>query len=87
MSWSVSLVGTPEKVCQALDKYRENLRDFSLEEYEEALPGLKALVQANASDANNVVSLHANGHASRINGVKTHAQCQVSLTPLGRLAE
>lgn len=86
MSWSVSLVGTPEKVCQALDVYRKNLNGVSLEEYDEVLPGLKTIVQANASDYERVVHLEANGHSSRTGGVKTYASCNITLKPLGKLA-
>jgi len=76
MSWSVRLIGTPEKVVEALDKYGEGLSGQSKEEFDEAKPALVALVNGNVGS---MVDLSANGHASFTDGKKTSGSVSVGL--------
>lgn len=78
MSWSVTFIGKPKKVIDALDKHIESMGNYtpnpSKEEYEEALPHLKALIGLNIGE-NKIIKLSANGHAG--GGEKT---CNVTLS-------
>lgn len=78
MSYSVSFIGKPSKISEALSNYSEKLSGQSKQEYDEALPHLKALVESNVGDK--VVQINANGHASFTNGEKTEGHCQVTIT-------
>lgn len=78
MSWSVSLLGSPEGVGKELDAIGEGMAaGQSKDEYMEALPHLKGLV---ALAVGTSISLSANGHATITNGVKTYGSVQVTLT-------
>lgn len=64
MSWNVSLIGTPSKICRALEEESGNLTGQSKVEFDSALPALQDLVNQNfhADEAEPVVSLEASGH-------------------------
>jgi hypothetical protein len=47
MSWSVSFIGKPEKVAEALEKHSASLTGQSKIEFDEAKPHLVALVNNN----------------------------------------
>jgi hypothetical protein len=77
MSWSVSFTGQADEILQQLQEASANLTDRSKEEYDEVLPALKALVQANTTGR--TVSLQANGHATFSDDKKTGSECRVTL--------
>ena len=58
MSWSVSVMGVPEKVVQALDAYSETLSGQSLQEYEEAKTRLEFLTAQEADLVQSLDSLN-----------------------------
>ena len=63
MSWSVSFIGTPEKVIEALEKESTRLTDQSKKEFDFALPHLIGLIALNYGPGYfNAVKLEANGH-------------------------
>lgn len=68
MSWSISFVGKPEKVAEALEAYSSNLSDYSKEEYDNALPSMKGLVLSNFGNES-LVRITANGHGMKVDGV------------------
>lgn len=78
MSWSVSFIGTPNKVADALDKHSETLAGQSLVEYDDAKPHLINLVKGNVSQ---FVSVTANGHSIFTSGVKTGGNLSVKIEP------
>ncbi len=88
MSWSVTMMGTPPKVAEALREYANTLTGQSREEYEAAMPHLVALVEQNASPANphapgyqRLVHLQAGGHGSRDkDGNWVERNCAVTLS-------
>lgn len=67
MSWSISVIGTPENVCKALDEESGKLTGQSKVEFDDALPHLKAIVAQNFASAPYVcplIDLEASGHGS-----------------------
>jgi predicted transcriptional regulator len=62
MSWSVSMIGTPEKVAVALEEHAGTLTGQSKVEYEAAAPQLAALVRQNFAQVPMVVKIEAAGH-------------------------
>jgi hypothetical protein len=50
MSWSIQLVGTPEKVAEALQAHSGTLSGQCKVEYDDALPYLVGLVSNNFAD-------------------------------------
>lgn len=83
MSWSVSYIGSPEKVCAALDDYSTKLSGQSKEEFDEVLPNLKSLVSMNIGGQ--AIRLSANGHATIADGVKTYSHLGCEIVNLGRI--
>jgi hypothetical protein len=63
MSWSVSFIGKPEKVIEALQKQSETLTGESKKEYDSALPHLIGLVNENFGTSY-PVKLAASGHGT-----------------------
>lgn len=62
MSWSLNLVGRPEKVVNALNEHGAKLDRNGAAEFEKAKPSLIALVNLNsAQDGNNLIQLSAWG--------------------------
>ena len=61
MSWSISLVGTPEGVGRKLEEYAETLSGQSKEEFMDAKPHLQGLLSQVVKQN---VRLNANGHAT-----------------------
>jgi hypothetical protein len=69
MSWSVSYIGTPQKVAEALYDESRKLSGQSKVEFDAALPNLACLVGQNFTDEENgkdppIVKLTASGHGS-----------------------
>lgn len=76
MSWSISVVGTPEGVSRKLDEYAETLSGQSKEEFMDAKPHLQGLL---AQVVKQNVRLNANGHATFTGGEKTYGSVCVAL--------
>lgn len=79
MSWSISFVGTPEKISEALIAHSDKVSGQSKQEFEEALPHLKALVESNTQGCFQVI---ANGHAQFTDGKKTYGYLNVKIEQL-----
>lgn len=82
MSWSISLVGTPEKVAEAVEQHAvaSGLTGQSKEEYEEAAPHLAALARQNSAEgASILIQLSASGSAYLKDGKKVNSTCAVEL--------
>ena len=47
MSWSINMIGTPEKLVEALKKHSETISGRSKEEFDAALPHMIALIEEN----------------------------------------
>lgn len=76
MSWSVSLIGLPDKINTKLDEYSATLSGASKEEFDKAKPSLQALISQNHGQApNGMVKLEANGHAGT-----SYSNCNVSIS-------
>lgn len=86
MSWSFDGVGKREAICAAIDK---SLAGYgagqSRDEYEASAPHLKALVME--AGPGSVVAIAANGHATFVNGEKTHGNIRVDIKQIGPLCE
>lgn len=83
MSWSAYLIGTPDKVVDALEKQSENLSGQSKEEYDAALPHLVSLVKANSNvNGGPVIQIQASGSAYLQNGETQNSTCNVSIQQL-----
>lgn len=79
MSWSLTLIGTPEGVHKELDSFGEQMSEGqSKDEFLEAKPALQALVTQIVGQS---VRLTASGHATFTNGQKTFGNVMVSLEP------
>jgi hypothetical protein len=68
MSWSISFVGKPEKVAEAVEQHGGTLSGQSKEEYEAAAPHLAALVRQNFAEIDLLIQLDANGSGQTIEG-------------------
>lgn len=82
MSWSVSMMGTPEKVAEALEKYGETLSGQSKVEYDAAAPHLAALVRQNyrkSPEYPMVVTIAASGHGMTSGGEDVERCCSLRL--------
>jgi hypothetical protein len=88
MSWSVQIVGVPNKIAAELDAYETTLTGASLDEFKEVKPHLQALVSQNVGQS--LVRLDASGHASfgsQAPHPKTSGNCSVTLAPFyGKVA-
>lgn len=69
MSWSLEFKGTPADIVEKLEEFGQSLSEPSKQEFEQALPHIKGVVDMNYG---NEAKLHltANGHAF-IDGDKT----------------
>lgn len=87
MSWSISIIGKPDKVVEELSVYSDTLTGQSKIEYDEAKPHLQALISQNLGE-NIIVNLQASGHANfDSEGKRTYGACTVNLSLLyGKLA-
>lgn len=88
MSWSVSFIGTPEKICQALDAYSNQVSGYSKDEFERALPSLKTLVSENFGQKNDpprALSLQASGHGTTVDNKPIYGYCQVKIENIGQI--
>lgn len=79
MSWNVSMIGKPENIKAALEKYSESLSGVSRQEYDDAKPHLIGLVDQNVSGS--LIKVNASGHATFVDGVKKHGSCSAAVEP------
>jgi hypothetical protein len=88
MSWSVSFIGEPEKVAQALEAYGATLEGASKEEYEKVAPPLAALVRLNFQNGKDAagkpippptISVSASGHGYKKGDALEYNSAYVSL--------
>lgn len=79
MSWSIQVIGTPEKVAQALDEHTGKLTGQSLMEFSEAKPHLQALIRQNVGPEM-LVEVAASGHADFQDGARIYGTCQVNIS-------
>jgi hypothetical protein len=83
MSWSISYIGTPEKISKALKSHSETLTGKSKEEFDAALPHLDALVSQNVNTNYPIaLRLNANGH-----GYNDNNQVNASIENIGILLD
>lgn len=79
MSWSISLIGTPENVSEALDKHSEGLTGVSKEEFDAALPNIKGLIAMNYnSQYPTAIKVSGNGHAWS-DTTNKYGNCSISI--------
>lgn len=80
MSWSVTVIGKPDKVVEQLSTYSGSFGNpQSNQEYEEARPHLQGLVSL-CVGSDLLINLSANGHADfDADSKKTYGNVQVSL--------
>lgn len=80
MSWSVTFIGNPQKIVQALKDNSEKLSGVSKDEFDAALPHLIGLVEQNYNTYQEpVIHLTANGHGQQ----DKYCNCLVSIQLLG----
>lgn len=81
MSWSIGLIGTPEKVIAALNAHSETLSGPSKTEFDAALPNIVGIVGQNfdKDGVQVVVKLTANGHGWAVNDELKNCTCQVNV--------
>ena len=82
MSWTISVVGKPEKIAEFLDQESERQTGQSKIEFDDAKPHLQALLRqtfAESVDLLPFVKLAANGSGSTIDGKQIRRSCTVSI--------
>ena len=77
MSWSISFIGTPEKVVEALTAQSAQLSGESKKEYDSALPHLVGLVNENFGTLY-PVKIMASGHGTTYTDSPDKSQRQMS---------
>lgn len=88
MSYSVSLIGSPEGIKRRLRQHSEVLTDQSKREFDDVLPALETIVDQNSNVESKVcLRLEAHGHAYFNGGVKQYGNCTVKVEPIGVLVE
>ncbi len=78
MSWSISIIGKPENVANALTVQSEKFEGQSKVEFDSALPHFVALVNENFGSGQ-LVKLTASGHGYAVDGEQKNRQCVCSL--------
>jgi hypothetical protein len=82
MSWSITVIGTPEKISAAIEQESEKLSGQCKTEFDAAKPHLHGLLAQNYSEANYAqptLRLSANGSAYTRDGKPVHQSCFVEL--------
>lgn len=82
MSWSISFMGKPEKVAEALEQHSAKLDGNSKLEYDSVLPHLVGIVKQNYGDNMPAIRIEANGHGFVANDEQKQSQMQVKLEML-----
>lgn len=73
MSFSVTFIGKPEAIKKKLDEEGAKLSGQSKDEFDAARQALNIILDQNVG--NNVLRLHANGHATvNSEGTKTYGE-------------
>jgi len=86
MSWSIQVVGRPDKINDKLERYSESLSGQSKAEFDEAKLHLSALLLQNVGE-NMLMQFKASGHAVFADGKKTYGVVTVAIEQLyGELA-
>lgn len=89
MSWSVTVIGEPEKVAVALEEHSRSLSGQSKIEFDDALPHLQAIVRQNFRNdgQGQIVELDANGSGTSQGDKQLNRSCSVKITSrYGRIA-
>lgn len=81
MSWSISFIGRPEKVVEALEGYvaKSGISGPSAEEYEKALPLMVGIVQQNFGNEGELVQVSASGSGTYVGGEPKNSRCNVKI--------
>lgn len=81
MSWSISFIGRPEKVVEALEGYvaKTGISGPSKEEYEKALPLMVGIVQQNFGNEGELVQVSASGSGTYVGGEPKNSRCNVKI--------
>ena len=79
MSWSISFIGTPEKVAEAVTEYVEKLSGQSGIEYADALPNIVGLVKQNFGNKDQLIKLNASGHGTANSVEQINRQATINL--------
>lgn len=86
MSWSVSVIGKPDRVCAALAAKAAQMSGQSREEFEAALPHILGIVGENfAAEAPYeppTIKVDASGSGSASAGRQIQRNCRVTVEPL-----
>lgn len=84
MSYSVTFIGTTDKVVAALEAESEKLSGPSKEEYDNALPSLVNAVKQNFNpqDPQPLIKVEANGHGVKTDGKFVQSYCRVLVEPI-----
>lgn len=80
MSWSISFIGKPEKVVEALEAHSSKLDGYSKVEYDKALPHMVGIVKENFGNEGELVKCTASGHGYIVNNVpqQGHLNCEIT---------
>lgn len=80
MSWSITLIGSPQNVASALTAQVEKMEGQSKVEFEGALPHLVGLCEQNFGVGSpTVIKLAASGHGYAQNGEQVQRTCAASI--------
>jgi hypothetical protein len=79
MSWSITFIGKPENVANALEEQSTKLEGQSKVEYDSALPHMVALVKENFGTDEPIIKIAANGHGYSANGEQQQRQLVVTI--------
>ena len=81
MSWSITVIGTPENIEAEIEKESARLTGESKVEFDETKPHLVGLLKQNyAKVGGAMVELSANGHGGKgSDGQREYCNCNVSL--------
>lgn len=81
MSWSISFIGRPEKVVEALEGYvaKTGISGPSKEEYEKALPLMVGIVNQNFGNEGELVQVSASGSGTYSGGEPQNSRCNVKI--------
>ena len=90
MSWSITVVGKPDRIAAALDKYSESLTGVCKKEFDEVLPGVKAILGSikqgvlDAADPGKLFEFagRGSGCVDYNTGEKLSATCEITLEPM-----
>jgi hypothetical protein len=82
MSWSITFIGKPDSIAEALQKNSDSLNGQSKLEFDSALPHLTALVKENFGPSVPLIKISASGHGTATDGVQTQRHLSVSIEPI-----